>query len=67
MGLTCIPEEIIPIPDFTFPRLSYVIYTNAESDVVKDAISILQFELVDYGLLCGKVEKRRVYRYFVLG
>ena len=63
MGLTCIPEEIIPIPDFTFPRLSYVIYTNAESDVVK----VLQFELVDYGLLCGKVEKRRVYRYFVLG
>jgi hypothetical protein len=66
LGLTCIPEETVPIPDFTFPRLSYVKYTDAEADVVKDAISIFLVELIDKGLFWGKAELRRVYRYFVL-
>ena len=66
LELTCIPEETVPIPDFTFPRLSYVKYTDAKADVVKDAIGIFLVKFIDKGLFWGKAELRRVYRYFIL-
>ena len=66
LELTCIPEETVPIPDFAFPRLSYVKYTDAEADIVKDAIGIFLVEFIDKSLFWGKAELRRMYRYFVL-
>jgi len=66
LGLTCIPQETVPIPDFTLPCLGYVEYTNTEADVVKDAIGIFLVELIDEGLLWGDAELRGMYRYFVL-
>ena len=61
MGLTCIPEETVPIPDFTFPCLSYVKNTDAEADVMKDSICIFLVELIDKGLFWRKAELRGVY------
>jgi len=66
LGLTCIPEETIAVPDFTFPCLGYVKHTNTEADVVKDAISVFFVELIDEGLFWGKAKLRRMYRNFVL-
>jgi hypothetical protein len=48
--LTCIPEETVPIPDFTFSCLCHVEYANAEADILKDAVGVFLVELVDEGL-----------------
>ena len=66
LGLTCITEETVAVPDFTFSCLGYVKYTYAEADVVKDAISVFFVELIDEGLFWGKAKLRRMYRNFVL-
>ena len=66
LELTCIPEEAVPIPDFTFPRLGHIEYANTEADVVKDTIGVFLVKLVNEGLFWGKAELRWMYWDLVL-
>ena len=53
IGLTCVPEKTIPIPDLTLPYLRDVEYADAEADIVEDAIRVFLVQLVDEGLFWG--------------
>ena len=65
-GLTCVPKKAVPVPDLTLPYLCHIEYTNAEANIVEDAIRVLLVQLVDEGLFWGETELRGVYRNLVL-
>ena len=65
-GLTCVPKKAVPVPDLTLPYLCHIEYTNAEANIVEDAIRVLLVQLIDEGLFWGETELRGVYRNLVL-
>jgi hypothetical protein len=65
-GLTCVPEETVPIPNFTLLYLRHVEHADAEANIVEDAIRIFLVQLVVEGLFRGSAELRGMYRSHIL-